>query len=82
MRFKRRQRSVRAAMRKREAIEPRNPEQAEVDAVTVAADSNAQTRGKDAQVPPGSKSVASTQGIMRVPGRPDMLRQRYATLSS
>ena len=58
-RFKRRQRSARAAMRKREAIEPRKPEEAEADALTVAAGSNAQTRDKDAQVPPWSKSVAS-----------------------
>jgi hypothetical protein len=41
-------------MRKREAIEPRKPEEAEADALTVAAGSNAQTRDKDAQVPPGS----------------------------
>ena len=63
-------------------IEPRNPDEAEVDAITAAADSNVQTRGKDAQDPSESRSVASTQGIIRVPGRPDLLRQRYATLSA
>ena len=65
-------------MRKREAIEPRKPEEAEADALTVAAGSNAQTRDKDAQVPPWSKSVASVQGSSSVPGRSDKLRKRYA----
>jgi len=56
-------------MRKREAIEPRKPEEAEADALTVAAGSNAQTRDKDAQVPPWSKSVASVQGSSSVTER-------------
>ncbi len=82
MRFKRRQRSTRAAMRKREAIEPRYLYRAEVDVFLVTADSNAQTISKDVQVPPGSESVASAQGTARIPGRPDAFRKRYATLNS
>ena len=73
MRFKRRQRSARAAMRKREAIEPRYLYRAEVDVFLVTADSNAQTISKDVQVPPGSESVASAQRSTRVPGRSDRL---------
>ena len=37
---------------------------------------------KDAQVPPGSESVASVRGTARIPGRPDMFQKRYATLNS
>ena len=40
MRFKRRQWSTRAAMRKREAIQPRKLYRAEVDTVSLVADSN------------------------------------------
>ena len=69
-------------MRKREAIEPRNSYKAEADVVSVTAGSNAQTVCKDAQVPPGSESVASAQGTVCIPGRPDAFRKRYATLSS
>ena len=68
-------------MRKREAIEPRKLEEAEADAVTVAAGSNAQTRDKDAQVLPWSKSVASVQGSSGVPGRSDGFRKRYGNPS-
>ena len=82
VRIKRRQGSMRAAMRKREVIEPRNIYRAEADAVQDAAGSNAQTESKDAQVPPGSESVASMQGTVRIPGRPDVFRRRYATLSA
>ena len=46
--LKRRQRSARAAMRMREAIEPRNSYKAEADVVFVTAGSNAQTIGKNA----------------------------------
>ena len=60
-------------MRKREAIEPRNLYKAEADVFLVTAGSNAQTVSKDAQVPPGSKSVASARGITGVPGRPAIL---------
>ena len=80
--FKRRQRSARAAMRKREAIEPRNSYKAEADVVFVTASSNAQTIGKNAQVPPGSESVARAHSTVCIPGRPDAFRKRYATLSS
>ena len=73
MRFKRRQRSARAAMRKREAIEPRYLYRAEVDVFLVTADSNAQTISKDVQVPPGSESVASAQSNICIPGRSDKL---------
>ena len=52
--LKRRQRSARAALRKREAIEPRNSYRAEADVFSVTAGSNAQMVNKDAQVPPGS----------------------------
>ena len=40
MRFKRRQVSTRASMRKREAIQPRKLYRAEVDTVSLVADSN------------------------------------------
>ena len=79
---KRRQRSARAAMRKREVIEHRNTYKAEADVFSATAGSNAQTIGKDAQVPPGLESVASAQGTVCIPGRPDAFRKRYATLSS
>ena len=46
------------------------------------AGSNAQTICKDAQVPPGSESVASAQGTARIPGRPDVFQRWYATLNS
>ena len=69
-------------MRKREAIEPRNLYKAEADVVVYTAGSNAQTVSKDAQVPPGSESVASAQGAVCIPGRPDVPRKRYVTLSS
>ena len=69
-------------MRKREVIEPRKRVSVEVDAVTVAADSNAQTSGKDAQVPPGSESVASVRGNSSVPGRSGRFRKRYASPST
>ena len=82
VRFKRRQGSMRAAMRKREVIEPRNLLRAEADVVHVTAGSNAQTECKDAQVPSGSESVASMPGTERIPGRPGEFRKRYATLSA
>lgn len=82
MRFKRRQRSVRAAMRKCEAIEPRNNRRAKADVSCVTAGSNAQTICKDAQVSPGSESMASAQGAACIPGRPDTLQKWYATLNS
>lgn len=69
-------------MRKCEVIEPRYTERAEADVFYVTAGSNAQTIGKDVQVPSGSESVASTRGITCVPGRPDVFQKWYATLSS
>ena len=69
-------------MRKREAIEPRNSYKAEADVFPATAGSNAQTICKDAQVPPGSESVASAQGTARIPGRPDALQRWYVTLNS
>ena len=74
-RFKRRQRSARAAMQKCKAIGPRNLYKAEVDVLFVTAGSNAQTIGKDAQVPPASESVVSAQGTAFIPGRPDVFRK-------
>ena len=69
-------------MRKREAIEPRYEYSAEADVFHATAGSNAQTVCKDAQVPPGSESVASVRGTARIPGRPDVFQKWYATLSS
>ena len=80
--IKRRQGSMRAAMRKREVIELRNLYKAEADVFHTTAGSNAQTISKDVQVPPESESVASMQGTVRIPGRPDVFRKRYATLSA
>ena len=69
-------------MRNREAIEPRYLYSAEADVLHATAGNNAQTVCKDAQVPPGSESVASVRGTARIPGRPDMFQKRYATLNS
>ena len=69
-------------MRKREVIEPRNLERAEADVFHATAGSNAQTIGKDVQVPPGSESVASAQGTACIPGRPDVFQKWYGTLNS
>ena len=46
----------------------------------ITAGSNAQTLRKNAQVPPGSESVASAQGTARIPERPDVFQRWYATL--
>ena len=61
-------------MRKREVIELRYSYRAEADVISGTAGSNAQTIGKDAQVPSGSESVASARGTMRIPGRPDVFQ--------
>lgn len=54
MRFKRRHGSMRAAMRKREAIQPRKLYRVEADAVLNAAGSNGHSICENTQVPPGS----------------------------
>ena len=69
-------------MRNREAIEPCYLYSAEADVLHATAGNNAQTVCKDAQVLPGSESVASIRGTARIPGRPDMFQKRYAALNS
>ena len=71
--FKRRQWSARAAMRKREAIQPRKIESAEAETLPSVAGSKNQSISETEEIPPGSKSVASAQGNTRVPGRSDRL---------
>ena len=74
MRFKRRQRSTRAAMRKREAIQPRKLCRAEADPFPLGAGSNAQLISETEQVPSGSKSVRACNGSTCIPGRSGRLR--------
>lgn len=52
---------MRAAMRKREAIQPRKYVNVEADAFPFAAGSNVQSISEKAQFPSGSESVASMQ---------------------
>ena len=60
-------------MRKREAIQPRNLENVEADALPMAAGRKNRAQSESGEIPPGSKSVASTQGNARIPGRSDRL---------
>lgn len=66
MRFKRRHGSMRAAMRKREAIQPRKLYRAEADAVLYAAGSNVYSISKNTQVPPGSIERGERAKVVRV----------------
>ena len=62
-------------MRKREAIEPRNKLERK-PMYCCLQQAVMRTRNREsAQVPSGSESVASAQGITRVPRRSDGLRQ-------
>ena len=57
-------------MRKREADQPRKVYEAEVETVSVVADSNEQADlVRTVWAPPWSKGVASTQRVTSVPGR-------------
>ena len=52
--FKRRQWSARAAMRKREAIQPRKEKRAEADTFLMVAGSKNRSIGETEEIPPGS----------------------------
>ena len=57
-------------MRKREAVQPRQFGNAEVETVPEVADSNGQADSvRTAWAPPWSKGVASIQRVTSVPGR-------------
>ena len=68
--------SARAAMRKREAIQPRKIERVEAETLPLVVGSKNQSTSEIEEIPPGSKSVASAQRNTRVPGRSDRLRQK------
>jgi len=69
-------------MRKREAIEPRNKLERKPMYSNLQQAAMRTRKRESAQVPSGSKSVASTQGITRVPGRSDGLRYALESVGS
>lgn len=75
MRFKRRQWSARAAMRKREAIQPRKLERAEVDVFLYTADSNTSPIKRGLAGSAGvNRARRARKGSSSVPGRSGSFR--------